>query len=161
MLSPEQWWFWRQAMCCHTSIFSVTIQWRARTPLGAVLGNCSSVLVHPPVGDGFSRLKLVLIPDQEMQTASRNTRRPSHRTALALLIFGGLVVEILADISPARMAILFFLIFWIPLTMLHEAGHAFAARWWAGELKGRWGLAEWSANGASFVCPWSFDCFLS
>lgn len=73
----------------------------------------------------------MLIPD-DREMRDREPQGGGDRLIVflfALLIFGGFAAEILVDVSPARMAILFFLIFWIPLTLLHEAGHAFAARW--------------------------------
>ena len=48
--------------------------------------------------------------------------------AFGALFFGLLGLEVLTDLTPARMAAVFFLVFWIPLTVLHEAGHAMMAR---------------------------------
>jgi hypothetical protein len=45
-----------------------------------------------------------------------------------LIVFGLLAAEVLRDITPARLSIVFFLGFWALLTIVHEAGHAIVAR---------------------------------
>lgn len=45
-----------------------------------------------------------------------------------VLLFGGLLAELLRDFTPVRLSIVFFPLAWGVLTAVHEAGHALAAR---------------------------------
>ncbi len=49
-------------------------------------------------------------------------------TVFAALFFGMLGAEILRDFRPAKLAAVLVPLFWVPLLVLHEAGHAFVAR---------------------------------
>ena len=44
------------------------------------------------------------------------------------LIFGFLTAEICSNYQPAKLSMLFFSICWVPLLVLHEAGHALVAK---------------------------------
>lgn len=45
-----------------------------------------------------------------------------------VIVFGLFAAEIFREVTPARMAVLFFFVFYGLLTVLHEAGHAIMAR---------------------------------
>jgi hypothetical protein len=45
-----------------------------------------------------------------------------------LLLFGLLVTEVVRDYSPMKLSVLFFLGAWFPRVVIHEGGHALAAR---------------------------------
>jgi hypothetical protein len=45
-----------------------------------------------------------------------------------LLLFGLLVAEVVRDYSPVKLSVLFFLGAWFPRVLIHECGHALAAR---------------------------------
>lgn len=66
------------------------------------------------------------------ETGTADRPAPSRGDRLFLFIFcfvlfGLFAAEILRDITPGRMAVLFFFAFWALLTVLHEAGHALMA----------------------------------
>ncbi|MDH5673093.1 MAG: tetratricopeptide repeat protein [Myxococcales bacterium] len=69
-------------------------------------------------------------------------RRPLSRgernlaALFALSLFGILCAELLSDFEPAKLSVFFILLFWVPLLVLHELGHALMAR-----LLG-WGVHE-------------------
>jgi len=46
-----------------------------------------------------------------------------------LLIFGAFAAEIWSNFHPAKLSILLILVFWAPLLVLHELGHAVVAAW--------------------------------
>lgn len=63
-------------------------------------------------------------------TGPKKPMTPGERMFLigfCLLLFGGFAAEILRDFGPARAAVPLFFVFWMLLTMLHEAGHAVVA----------------------------------
>lgn len=47
----------------------------------------------------------------------------------SVLLFAGFAAEVLRGFTPAKLSLLFFLLFYPPLTAFHEAGHALVARW--------------------------------
>ncbi len=46
---------------------------------------------------------------------------------LLLLVFGLFVVELLRDFEPVKLGAVLIVVFWVPLLVWHEAGHAVAA----------------------------------
>ena len=72
----------------------------------------------------------MLLPSgDDLENASPKSR--GDRIFLFIFVFlvaGLMLAEVFADISPQRLAIPWFGLFWIGLTILHEAGHAVVAR---------------------------------
>src|SRR5947209_3064264 len=63
-------------------------------------------------------------------THTRGPLTPSERWIyiIALALFLGLLTaEVLINYQPVKLTILFFLLSWAPLLVLHEAGHAVVA----------------------------------
>jgi len=59
----------------------------------------------------------------------RDLTRSERWTAgiFAVLVAGLFALDVAIDFSPAKLSILFFLLFWVPLLCIHEAGHALVA----------------------------------
>jgi membrane-associated protease RseP (regulator of RpoE activity) len=56
------------------------------------------------------------------------TRSECWTSVLFLVVLVGLfTAEVIVDYTPAKLSALFFLVFWFPLLVLHEAGHAVVA----------------------------------
>jgi membrane-associated protease RseP (regulator of RpoE activity) len=47
----------------------------------------------------------------------------------SLFLLGCYVAEVVSDFEPVKLSILFMILAWPPLLVLHEAGHALVARW--------------------------------
>ncbi len=73
---------------------------------------------------------MLLPQDDERMTQSESQSRSESLilVGFSLLLFGLFAAELFYDVSPARLAILFFLLAWGPLTVVHELGHALSAR---------------------------------
>jgi hypothetical protein len=57
---------------------------------------------------------------------------PSERWIAGIflgVLLGLFAGALLVDFEPRKLAVLFFVVFWFPLLVLHEAGHALAAVW--------------------------------
>lgn len=60
--------------------------------------------------------------------------RPADRTetvivyALSFIFLGGLVAELLSNYEPRKLAAVLFVLWWMPLVLWHEWGHALMAR---------------------------------
>ena len=72
----------------------------------------------------------MLLPEDEQL----NTQRPGSKSdRVILLVFCGVLgglfaAEVLYDGSPKRLAVVFFLAFWVVTAIIHEASHAIAAK---------------------------------
>ncbi len=63
-----------------------------------------------------------------------------------LVGLGLFVAEVVTDYHPGKLAGLMFIVFWLPLLVLHEAGHAVAAwlvGWHVGRVVIGWGNLAW------------------
>lgn len=60
----------------------------------------------------------------------RGPQTPGEKLFVRLLVMGlvcFLLVELAQDFTPVKLSVLFFFLFWCPLLVLHEAGHALMA----------------------------------
>ena len=47
----------------------------------------------------------------------------------SLFLLGLVAAELLSEFTPRKLSVLFIVAFWGPLLVVHELGHALAARW--------------------------------
>ncbi|MEO1845271.1 MAG: hypothetical protein ABGZ37_13470, partial [Akkermansiaceae bacterium] len=65
-------------------------------------------------------------PSSEQKPLTRGERWTY--VLILLAVFGLFGLDIAVDFEPAKLSVLFILLFWIALLVTHEAGHAIAAR---------------------------------
>ncbi|NOX69682.1 MAG: hypothetical protein GXP15_10890 [Gammaproteobacteria bacterium] len=79
-------------------------------------------------------------------------RRPMTASEVRISVIAGsvfslmILVEILGEYSPGKLSVLFFFLFWVPMLILHELGHALTARlvgWRVGEIVIGFGRDLW------------------
>lgn len=71
------------------------------------------------------------MPENSSNELPERPPKGAERWILTFFLAGfiGLMgAELLSDYGPRKLSALFFLLFWIPLLAIHEAGHAIAAR---------------------------------
>ncbi len=72
------------------------------------------------------------VVNEDLDPAPRLPPSPGERRVILVafgLFFGLLAVELLRELTAAKLGLLFLLLAWGPLLVIHELGHAIAAHW--------------------------------